>query len=79
MIFKSNNSLFAIDKKIFNDINNFYYLDFLQSASLSYDVSRVSQKSLGNSIADKVSYVNKDVKLQISYLQRGKSSNWSSE
>jgi hypothetical protein len=70
MIFRGNNSLFAIDKQVFNNVNDFYYFDFLQSASLSYDVSRVSQKSLGNSITDKVIYSNNDLKLQLSYLQR---------
>jgi hypothetical protein len=70
MIFRGNNSLFAIDKQVFNNVDDFYYFDFLQSASLSYDVSRVSQKSLGNSITDKVIYSNNDLKLQLSYLQR---------
>lgn len=70
MIFRGNNVLFALDKKIFNDVNNFYYLDFLQSVSLSYDVSRVFQKSIGNSIKDEVIFSNNDFKLQLSYLQR---------
>lgn len=70
MIFKSNNTLLALDKNALNDLNNFYYLDFLQAASLSYDVARVSQKSIGKNIADKKIYSDNDLKLQISYLQR---------
>ena len=48
----------------------FYYLDFLQTASLSYDVARISQKSIGKDVADKKIYSDNDLKLQISYLQR---------
>ena len=70
MIFKSNNTLLALDKSALNDLNNFYYLDFLQAASLSYDIARVSQKSIGKDIADKKIYSDNDLKLQISYLQR---------
>jgi hypothetical protein len=70
MIFKSNNSLLALDKSALGNLHDFYYLDFLQSASLSYDVSRVSQKSIGKNISDKKIYSENDLKLQISYLQR---------
>lgn len=70
MIFKSNNTLFALDKSALNDLSNFYYLDFLQTASLSYDVNRISQKSIGKDTAEKKIYSDNDLKLQISYLQR---------
>ena len=70
MIFKSHNTLFALDKKILNNLDDFYYLDFLQSVSLSYDVGRVNQKSIGKGFSDKIIYTDKDLKLQISYLQR---------
>jgi hypothetical protein len=70
MIFKSNNTLFALDKSALNDFSAFYYLDFLQSVSLSYDVSRSTQKSIGKSLSDKKIYSDNDLKLQISYLQR---------
>lgn len=70
MIFKSNNTLFALDKKIFNNLSDFYYLDYLQSISLSYDVGRISKTTIGKGISDKVIYSDKDLSLQISYLQR---------
>ena len=70
MIFKSHNALFALDKKILNNLDDFYYLDFLQSISLSYDVGRINQKSIGKSFSDKIIYTDKDLKLEISYLQR---------
>jgi hypothetical protein len=70
MIFKSNNTLFALDKSALNDFSAFYYLDFLQSVSLSYDVGRSAQKSIGKSLSDKKIYSDNDLKLQISYLQR---------
>ena len=70
MIFKSNNTLFALDKGALNDFNNFYYLDFLQSISLNYEVNRSIQKSIGKSLSDKKIYSENDLKVQISYLQR---------
>lgn len=70
MVFKSNNVLLALDKSALNDLVNFYYLDFLQTVSLNYDVTRISQKSIGKDVADKKIYSDNDLKLQISYLQR---------
>jgi hypothetical protein len=42
----------------------------LQNAYLSYDASRINQKSIGKDFSDRKIYSENDLKLQVSYLQR---------
>jgi hypothetical protein len=77
MLFKSNSSLIAFDYSEQFGINSnsqvsadFRYLNFIQSISFDSSPKRVSQKSIGKSLVDKIMYNDPDLNVNISYLQR---------
>ena len=77
MLFKSNSSLIAFDYSKQFGINSeqnygvdFRYLNFIQSMSFDSAPKRISQKSIGKSLTDKVMYNDPDLNINISYAQR---------
>lgn len=77
MLFKSNSSLIAFDFSKQFGINSeqnygvdFRYLNFIQSISFDSVPKRISQKSIGKSLTDKVMYNDPDLNINISYAQR---------
>lgn len=77
MLFKSNSSLIAFDNSKQIGINsspetnvNFKYLNFIQSINFDSSPKRVSQKSIGKSLNNKILYTDPDLTINISYAQR---------
>ena len=65
MLFKGNQSLMA-----FSNGSYFSYLQFLQSISFELSTQSVSQKSIGKTLSDKSLFINPDLQINVSYLQR---------
>lgn len=77
MLFKSNSSLIAFDASKQFGINSaeevvtdFRYLNFIQSISFDSSPKRISQKSIGKSLNNKIMYTDPDLTVNIAYAQR---------
>lgn len=71
MYFKSNSVLIGFDTSAYKDSeNDFVFLNFIQSASMSFDVNRISQKSIGKSSSITNQFIEPNINFSISYLQR---------
>ena len=66
-LFKSNSTLVAFDYK---NLNNFYFLNYIQSANYEIKSNRISAKHIGDSkqIQDQIIYP--EISLNLNYLQR---------
>ena len=69
MLFKANSSLMAFSEP-YKSEQSFAYLNFLQSISFETATKTVSQKSIGKSLNDKILFVNPDLNINLSYIQR---------
>jgi hypothetical protein len=77
MLFKSNSSLIAFDNSKQFGIDslpetsiNFKYLNFIQSINFDSSPKRLSQKSIGKSLTEKILYTDPDLTINVSYAQR---------
>ena len=71
MFYKSNSILIGFDANAFNaDINNFNFLNLVQSFSFDVNLKNSNQKFLGSSETIRDQYTTPEVNFNLSYIQR---------
>lgn len=71
MFYKSNSILIGFDANAFNaDVDNFNFLNLVQSFSFDVNLKNSNQKFLGGSETIRDQYTNPEVNFNISYIQR---------
>jgi hypothetical protein len=69
-ILKSNSALIAFDNSSLSNVNEFSFLNYVQSFSLNNSSNRLNQKYLGSSTLNKTQFVQPEVDLNIRYIQK---------
>jgi hypothetical protein len=71
MFYKSNSILIGFDASAFNaDVDNFNFLNLIQSFSFDVNLKNSNQKFLGGSETIRDQYTNPEVNFNLSYIQR---------